>query len=129
MSSQALPVRKYFATGFILLAVAVLIGAFGAHGLKALVTAEKLVIFETGVRYHFFHGFGILAVAFMQKLYPEMKLTGAFYAFVVGILLFSFNCYFYVLSDMKVFAMIVPVGGLLFMVGWIVLFWKSLKLR
>lgn len=129
MSSLQLPARKYFATGFFFLALAVLIGAFGAHGLKAIVTAEKLVTFETGVRYHFFHGFGIVVVAFMQKLFPEMKLSAAFYAFLVGIILFSFNCYFYVLSGMKVFAMIVPVGGLLFVVGWIVLCWKALKLR
>lgn len=129
MSSHLLLARKYFATAFFFLSLAVLIGAFGAHGLKAFVTPEKLVTFETGVRYHFFHAFGIVIVAFLQKLFPEMKLSAAFYAFLVGIILFSFNCYFYVLSGIKVFAMIVPVGGLLFAMGWITLFWKSLKLR
>lgn len=121
--------RKNLAFACIVLALAVLIGAFGAHGLKSLVTAEKLVTFETGVRYHFFHGFGLLAVAFAQQIFPGIRLQASFYSFLVGILLFSFNCYFYVLSDMKMFAMIVPVGGLLFVLGWILFAWNALKLR
>jgi uncharacterized membrane protein YgdD (TMEM256/DUF423 family) len=111
------------------LALAVLIGAFGAHGLKNLVTPEKLVIFETGVRYHFYHGFGLLIAALSQQIFSGLNLKVSFYSFLVGILLFSFNCYFYVLSDMKVFAMIVPLGGVLFVIGWMNFAWKVLKLR
>lgn len=122
-------VRRYLATGCVCLAIAVLIGAFGAHGLKNIVSPEKLVTFETGVRYHFFHGFGLVLVAFAQQLFPEIKLHTAFYAFLVGILLFSFNCYFYVLSGLKIFAMMVPVGGLLFTAGWVLFAWRALKLR
>jgi uncharacterized membrane protein YgdD (TMEM256/DUF423 family) len=122
-------VRKFLITGCAFLALAVLIGAFGAHGLKNIVTPEKLVTFETGVRYHFFHGFGLVIVAMVQQLFPEIKLQAAFYAFLVGIFLFSFNCYFYVLSGLKIFAMIVPVGGLLFVAGWLIIAWKALKLR
>jgi uncharacterized membrane protein YgdD (TMEM256/DUF423 family) len=109
--------------------LAVLIGAFGAHGLKNIVTTEHLSTFETGVRYHFYHGFGLVMVAMAQQLFPEIKLNVSYYAFTVGILLFSFNCYFYVLSGIKVFAMIVPVGGLLFVIGWALFAWKALKLR
>ena len=122
-------VRKFLVVGCAFLALAVLIGAFGAHGLKNIVTPEKLVTFETGVRYHFFHAFGLVIVAMIQQLFPEIKLQAAFYAFLVGIFLFSFNCYFYVLSDLKIFAMIVPMGGLLFVVGWLIIAWKALKLR
>lgn len=121
--------RRNLSIACSILALAVLIGAFGAHGLKNIVTPEKLVTFETGVRYHFYHGFGLIIVAIAQQLFPAIRLQASFYAFLVGILLFSFNCYFYVLSGMKIFAMIVPVGGLLFVVGWILLAWKSLKLR
>lgn len=128
MTSQA-HVRNNLALACAVLALAVLIGAFGAHGLKSMVTPEKLVTFETGVRYHFFHGFGLLAIAFAQQLFPGIKLQTSFYSFLVGILLFSFNCYFYVLSDMKMFAMIVPVGGLLFVLGWVLFAWNALKLR
>lgn len=128
MNSQP-HVRKFLTTGCVFMALAVLIGAFGAHGLKNLVTPEHLITFETGVRYHFFHGFGLILIAMAQQLFPEMKLHAAFYAFLVGILLFSFNCYFYALSGLKIFAMIVPVGGLLFVIGWLIFGWKALKLR
>jgi uncharacterized membrane protein YgdD (TMEM256/DUF423 family) len=121
--------RKFLFIGCLLLALAVLIGAFGAHGLKNIVTPEKLITFETGVRYHFYHGFGLVIVAMLQQLFPEMKLSAAFCAFAVGILLFSFNCYFYVLSGIKVFAMIVPIGGVMFVIGWVLLAYKTLKLR
>lgn len=128
MTSPALA-KKYLVTGFALLAVAVLIGAFGAHGLKDLVTPEKLGTFETGVRYHFYHAFGIVIVGFTQLLFPSLKLNAPFFAFLVGVLLFSFNCYFYVISGLKIFAMIVPLGGILFVVGWTILAWKVLKFR
>lgn len=121
--------RKSLITGFTLLALAVLIGAFGAHGLKSLVSPEKLVTFETGVRYHFYHGFGLVVLGLTQVLFPSLKLNVSFYSFLVGILLFSFNCYFYVLSGLKIFAMIVPLGGVLFVVGWVMLAFKMLKLR
>jgi uncharacterized membrane protein YgdD (TMEM256/DUF423 family) len=121
--------RKFLVTGTVFLALAVLIGAFGAHGLKQFVTPERLVTFETGVRYHFYHGFGLVLIALAQQLFPGIKLTASFYCFVVGIFLFSFNCYFYVLSEMKIFAMIVPVGGVLFVIGWVAFAWKALKLR
>lgn len=119
--------KRSLLTGCTLLALAVLIGAFGAHGLKAIVTPEKLVTFETGVRYHFYHGFGLMILGLCQMHFPLQKMNVTFYSFVLGIILFSFNCYFYVLSDLKVFAMIVPLGGLLFVVGWLSFFYKILK--
>lgn len=110
--------RSSLLAGTGLLALAVLIGAFGAHGLKNMVTPEKLVTFETGVRYHFYHAFGLVLLGLFQ-LHSQAKLKVSHFAFIAGILLFSFNCYFYVLSDVKVFAMIVPIGGIMFVVGWV----------
>lgn len=121
--------KKSLFLGTLLLALAVLIGAFGAHGLKQMVSADELVTFETGVRYHFYHAFGLVILGLMQQSFQHLKLGVSFYSFLVGILLFSFNCYFYVLTDIKVFAMIVPLGGLLFVLGWIVVAWQSFKLR
>lgn len=121
--------RRTLSLACFTLALAVLIGAFGAHGLKNLVTPEKLVTFETGIRYHFYHGFGLMFLAFAQQIFTEIRVNAAVISFLVGILLFSFNCYFYVLSGMKIFAMIVPVGGLLFVAGWVILGVKALKLR
>ena len=83
--------KRLLVTGAVALALAVLIGAFGAHGLKKVVAAPLLETFETGVRYHFYHGFGlILAGLAAQVLGMNLKVTYA--SFVVGILLFSFNC-------------------------------------
>lgn len=115
-----------FGTG--LLALAVLIGAFGAHGLKAMVAPEKLVTFETGVRYHFYHGMALVLLGLCQERFPTLRGSLPFFSFLTGILLFSFNCYFYVLSNVKIFAIIVPVGGVLFVLGWVSFFWKLRKL-
>jgi uncharacterized membrane protein YgdD (TMEM256/DUF423 family) len=121
--------KSSLVTGALLLGVAVLIGAFGAHGLKNMVEAEKLVTFETGVRYHFYHAFGLLFLGVLKQVLPDLKVQVSFWAFLCGILLFSFNCYFYVLSNVKVFAMVVPLGGVLFVLGWFVLAARILKLR
>ena len=115
--------------GSFLLGLAVMIGAFGAHGLKNLVEPRLLETFETGVRYHFYHGFGLLFLGFLQAMIPALKTKVSTFAFVVGILLFSFNCYFYVISGTKIFAMIVPLGGVLFILGWMNLSWQLLRLR
>ena len=121
--------KRSLIVGTALLALAVLIGAFGAHGLKNMVAAEKLVTFETGVRYHFYHGFGLILLALIQQSFQTLKLNISFWSFLLGTMLFSFNCYFYVLTAMKIFAIIVPVGGLLFLLGWIVLMVKIAKLQ
>lgn len=119
--------KRHLLLGTGALALAVLIGAFGAHGLKNMVTPERLVTFETGVRYHFYHGFALVLLGLIQLHFPlgKASLPGA--AFLTGILLFSFNCYLYVLTEMKVFAMIVPVGGLCFVLGWLAFFWMIKK--
>lgn len=119
--------RTSLLAGSVFLMLAVLIGAFGAHGLKSIVSPEKLVTFETGVRYHFYHGFGLLFAGLLQQLIPSAKLKMTFFAFLVGILLFSFNCYFYALSEMKIFAMIVPLGGVMFVIGWVGMLLAVLK--
>ncbi len=121
--------KRSLVIGSAMLALAVLIGAFGAHGLKDMVEAGKLVTFETGVRYHFYHGFGLMLLGLVQQNLQTLNLNVSTWSFLVGTILFSFNCYFYVLTGMKVFAMIVPVGGLLFVLGWVVLMIKILKLR
>lgn len=115
--------------GLSLLGLAVLIGAFGAHGLKNFVTPEKLITFETGVRYHFYHAFGIVLVGLLQQLFSDIKITRAYFLFLAGILLFSFNCYLYVITGEKIFAMIVPIGGTSFAAGWFDLAWKIHRFR
>lgn len=121
--------KRSLIIGTLLLALAVLLGAFGAHGLKKILTPAMLVTFETGVRYHFYHAFGLLFVGFLQQTLPSINLNVSSYSFLSGIFLFSFNLYLYTLTGIKTFAMIVPVGGILFTLGWIMLSVRLLRLR
>jgi uncharacterized membrane protein YgdD (TMEM256/DUF423 family) len=115
--------------GFLFLCLGVLLGAFGAHALKNMVEASKLITFETGIRYHFYHALGLVLIGLIQQVFQNLKLRLPIYFFVFGILLFSFNCYFYVLSGVKIFAMIVPLGGILLTLGWMFLLRTFLKFR
>ena len=117
-------VKKTLLLATAFLALGVLIGAFGAHGLKNIVSSEKLVTFETGVRYHFYHALGLLLVAILQQMIPQLKLNAVTTCLSLGIIFFSFNCYLYVLTGIKLFALIVPVGGFLFVGAWGLLFKK-----
>lgn len=108
----------WFATGAVLAGLGVVLGAFGAHGLKARVSAEMLVIFETGVRYHLIHALGILAVAFGLSRWPSGFVVAAGWLFVVGILVFSGSLYVMTLTGAKWLGAITPLGGLAFILGW-----------
>lgn len=110
-------------------ALAVAVGAFGAHGLKALVDPAQLETFQTGVRYHFYHVFALgLAVALWSvpgMRQRRLRLAGACWA--AGIMLFSGSLYLLSLSDVldvptSWLGPITPVGGLFFIVGWVLLF-------
>lgn len=113
--------------GFILLALAVMIGAFGAHALKSMVAAEQVSTFETGVRYHFYHAFGILILQFIPsgaRYVNRTKWAARF--FLVGIIFFSGSLYLLAMAEpmgieslKKVIGPITPIGGLFFISGWI----------
>ena len=100
-----------------LLGLAVITGAFGAHGLEKVASAKLMKTFETGVRYHFFQCFGLLGLALYQEIkgviYHRIYMTGLF-----GMVIFSFNCYLYVITGVKTFAMIVPIGGFMMIGFW-----------
>lgn len=111
-----------------MLFMAVLLGAFGAHGLEKMVEAAKLKTFETGVRYHFYHGFGLILIGLLGQVF-KIEIKKVFILFLLGIILFSFNCYLYVIFQLKIFAMIVPVGGTCFLLGWANLVLKLVKTK
>lgn len=122
-----LQAKRSLITASTLLFLGVVVGAFGAHGIKSIVSPEKLVTFETGVRYHFYHAFGIFLIGILQQILPMIRVGLVRSAFLAGILLFSGNCYLYAVTGIKVFAMIVPVGGTLFILGWGYLTYRLLK--
>jgi uncharacterized membrane protein YgdD (TMEM256/DUF423 family) len=108
--------------GSLLAALAVMLGAFGAHGLKTKLTPEMLVTFETGVRYHFYHALGLFAVALIAALLPDsVPLRWAGYLMVAGIVLFSGSLYALSLTGVRGLGIITPFGGLAFIAAWLLL--------
>jgi len=95
---------------------AVAIGAFGAHGLREKLSAEMLEVYKTGVLYQFFHTIVLLILSLNNFI--KGKIASIF--FLAGIILFSFSLYLYSTSGIRFFAMITPVGGVCFLIGW---FW------
>ena len=95
---------------------AVAIGAFGAHGLREKLSAEMLEVYKTGVLYHFIHTIVLLILSLNNFI--KGKIASIF--FLAGIILFSFSLYLYSTSGIRFFAMITPVGGVCFLIGW---FW------
>ena len=106
-------------SGVIFMALAVLLGAFGAHALKTILSPEMLAIYHSGVEYQFYHALGLLAVGIIGLHYPSkwIRLSGIF--LVAGIVLFSGSLYVLSLSGIKTLGAITPLGGLAFVAGWI----------
>ncbi|MEX2466380.1 MAG: DUF423 domain-containing protein [Gemmatimonadota bacterium] len=119
--------RIFLALGAGLAGLAVAIGAFGAHGLRATLSAQDLATFETGVRYHMYHALALLTVAWVADRWPTMAVTAAGWSFVVGILIFSGSLYVLVLSGQRWLGAVTPIGGVAFLLGWLLLAWAALK--
>lgn len=97
------------------------LGAFAAHGLKGQLSAEYLAVFQTGVHYQMLHALALLALAALWECLGGRLLTVAGVCFCVGILLFSGSLYALTLSGISALGMITPVGGLMFLAGWLCL--------
>jgi uncharacterized membrane protein YgdD (TMEM256/DUF423 family) len=104
---------------------AVAIGAFGAHGLKEKLSAEMLEVYKTGVLYQFIHTIVLLILSLTN--YIKTKFASMF--FLNGIILFSFSLYIYSTSGTQFFAMITPVGGVCFLIGWLLLILEAIRTK
>lgn len=111
-------VHGWFGVGALFAGVGVLLGAFGAHGLKSRVSPEMLVIFETGVRYHLIHALGLLSVGWAATRLSTSWVHIAGWAFTLGILLFSGSLYAMALTGTRWLGAVTPIGGLAFLTGW-----------
>lgn len=99
----------------------VALGAFAAHGLKGRLSPEYLAVFQTGVHYQLVHALALFGVALLSLHLPSRLLTGAGWAFALGILLFSGSLYTLTLSGIGKLGIITPFGGVAFLVGWLCL--------
>lgn len=114
--------KGFLKIGFLLGAATVLLGAFGAHGLKKIVNPEHLVIYQTGVTYQFYHTFVLLIAGIVYKEFAHQRIVWACRFFIAGIILFSGSLYTIALMPALSFlGLITPVGGLFFVVGWILM--------
>ena len=102
----------------------VILGAFGAHGLKDILDEYGKSIYEKAVLYHMFHTMAILILGLIEKIQPELQLSLAGWAFLLGILLFSGSLYFLAVTGFKWMGMITPIGGVFFIIGWVLLLLK-----
>lgn len=125
--------KTYLITAGVLGALSVILGAFGAHALKSRMAPEALDIFETAVKYQFYHVFALLAVAIISQFIPGSLLTWSGRCFIAGIILFSGSLY--LLSYFKMngntqmnwLGAITPFGGLCFIAGWLLLAIAAVK--
>jgi uncharacterized membrane protein YgdD (TMEM256/DUF423 family) len=113
-------------------ALSVMLGAFAAHGLKKILTPDNLQVFETAVRYQFYHVFALLAVGILCKEFPGKLMRWAGNFFIAGMILFSGSLYLlcYVKHNdlaLNWLGAITPFGGAAFIGGWILLFWAMVK--
>ena len=102
----------------------VIMGAFGAHALNELLDDYGKSIYNKAVLYHMFHTIAILILGLINKIQPEIQLSFAGWSFVFGIILFSGSLYILAITGIKSLGMITPIGGILFIIGWVFLILK-----
>ena len=125
-------IEQYKKIAILLIIVAILLGDLGAHYLKEILTENELKSIETGVRYQLFHSIAILILALNnQKFYPTI--TKSLKIMTVGICLFSFSIYFlsiqrFIDISMYFLGPITPIGGVLLIISWIILFFSVKKI-
>jgi uncharacterized membrane protein YgdD (TMEM256/DUF423 family) len=113
---------NWTAVAAILLALAVAIGAFGAHGLRGRLDEYSMNVYERAVLYHFIHALGLLIVSTLPR--PS---TAACWLFLIGIVLFSGSLYILAITGIKTLGAVTPFGGVSFIAAWILLAISALR--
>ena len=113
--------RNILLAGAVFMALAVSLGAFGAHALKKILSPEMLTIYHTGVEYQFYHALGLLIVGVIGFQIKSKLIGWAGILLTAGIILFSGSLYVLALSGIKGLGAITPIGGISFVAGWIIL--------
>lgn len=117
--------RRFISLGALLAGIGVALGAFGTHGLRDKVSQRLLETWQTGVQYHVIHAIGLIVVGILCA-HSKVRLSG--WLMVSGIVIFAGTLYAYVLTEIKAFAIVTPLGGLCFILAWLLIgiaFWKD----
>ena len=125
IATESRMTRTFFALGALSAFLAVAAGAFGAHGLKARLSADLLNTFEIGVRYHLYHALALFVVAWSSTRWPGLPTDLAGWLFVAGTVIFSGSLYVLALTGLRWLGAITPFGGLAFLAGWLCLAWAA----
>jgi uncharacterized membrane protein YgdD (TMEM256/DUF423 family) len=114
---------NWTATGAIGLALAVILGAFGAHGLRSRLDAYSMGVYERAVFYHFIHAMGLLVVSILLRLGAVSLTAGSWVGalLLAGVIIFSGSLYLLAVTGIRSFGAITPIGGLSFIVAWVLL--------
>jgi uncharacterized membrane protein YgdD (TMEM256/DUF423 family) len=122
---------NWSAIGSVLLALAVGMGAFGAHGLRNRLDAYSMSVYEKAVFYHFIHAVGILLVALLARTNAISAAGQARvgWLLLIGIIVFSGSLYTLAVSGLRILGAITPIGGIAFIAGWLVLAYEALHAR
>lgn len=117
--------RQLLITGSLNMFVAVAAGAFGAHGLRRIVSPEMLSVWQTGVMYHLIHALGLLIIAALMPRLGAAALSTPGTLMFAGIILFSGSLYVLTLTNIKWIGIVTPIGGVAFLVSWAWIAWAS----
>ena len=115
--------RLFFSLGSLSAALGVALGGFGAHALEARLPLDLLEIYETGVRYHLVHALGLLAIGWAATRWPSAAITWSGWLMIAGTVLFSGSLYALALTGVRRLGAITPIGGLAWLVAWLILAW------
>lgn len=107
--------------GAICAGLAVALGAFAAHGLKSKLSESMLAVFQTGVQYQFYHSLALLILILLYRHFQQGLLLWSYGFMLAGIVFFSGSLYMLALTSNKIFGPITPLGGVCFLIGWIIL--------
>lgn len=109
--------------------LSVALGAFGAHALEGILTPERMSTWETAVRYEMYHAFALVAVGLLKMKFPTSKLLNwAGWLFFLGIVLFTGSLFIICLAGITTLGIITPMGGVSFLIGWLLLMIAAKKL-
>ncbi len=115
--------NRWFAMGAALMAFAIVLGAFGAHSLKTVLSSASMEVYHTAFEYHVLHSLGLMVVAsaYGTKLITRKRMNQICFLFTIGILLFSGSLYLLALTGKNGLGVITPIGGLMFIIAWLAL--------
>lgn len=107
--------------------IAVALGAFGAHGLEGKLSEKMIDTWNKAVQYQMFHTMALFVTGLLMQKITAGSIVSAGWFFLVGIILFSGSLYIYSTTQIKTFAMITPLGGVAFLIGWVLLGYAAMK--